>query len=57
MALQARAQFIERRPLGDLANLTEQVIVSDMPASAARDLSRRCSASGTLRIWIIAVMW
>src|ERR1700686_418637 len=27
-----------------------------MPASAARDLSRRCRASGTLRIWIIAVM-
>jgi hypothetical protein len=25
-ALQARAQFIEGRPLGDLANLTEQVI-------------------------------
>src|SRR5215472_13247655 len=27
-----------------------------MPASAARDLSRRCSASGTFRIWIIADM-
>src|SRR5687768_4886086 len=27
-----------------------------MPASAARDLSWRCSVSGTLRIWIIAVM-
>jgi len=27
-----------------------------MPASAARDFSLRCSASGTLRIWIIVDM-
>src|SRR6266446_5720255 len=29
---------------------------SDMPASAARDLSWRCKLSGTLRIWIITPM-
>jgi len=30
---------------------------NDIPAKAARDLSCRCSASGTLRIWIIIPMF
>jgi hypothetical protein len=39
------AQLLDCRPLG-----------GDMPARAVRGLSRRCSGSGTLRIWIMLDM-